>query len=42
MYENYARENVIRDWVEKKIKDTYVRIEDGWGECDFKYKGWVK
>lgn len=42
MYEAAAKEKLISDWLEKKIKETYVRIEDGWGDCDFHYKGWVK
>ncbi len=42
MYEAYAKEQVLREWLEKKIKDTYVRIEDGWESCDFHYNGWVK
>lgn len=42
MYENKKREDIIRAWVEKKIKETYVRIEEGWESCDFKYDGWVK
>ena len=42
MYEAHQREGIIRDWIEKKIKETYVRIEDGWDGCDFKYTGWIK
>ena len=42
MYEASQREQVIRQWIEKKIKETYVRIEDGWEGCDYKYSGWVK
>jgi peptidyl-prolyl cis-trans isomerase SurA len=42
MYEAYESENILRQWLEKKIKDTYVRIEEGWGDCEFKYNGWVK
>lgn len=42
MYENHAAEEILKDWVEKKIKDTYVRIEDGWLPCEFKYDGWLK
>lgn len=42
MYENHEKGNIIRKWVEQKIKDTYVRIEDGWNDCEFKYDGWVK
>ncbi|MCH5217481.1 MAG: peptidylprolyl isomerase [Muribaculaceae bacterium] len=42
MYEASRKEDILRQWIEKKIKETYVRIEDGWDGCDFKYAGWVK
>lgn len=42
MYEEHAAEEILRDWIEKKIKETYVRIEDGWLPCEFKYQGWIK
>lgn len=42
MYENSARQQIIKDWVEKKIKDTYVHISDGWNNCEFRYEGWEK
>lgn len=42
MYEAQQREEVIRKWIEKKIKETYIRIEDGWDGCEFKYAGWLK
>ncbi len=42
MYEAWEREQILKKWVEQKIKETYVRIEDGWGDCEFKYEGWVK
>lgn len=42
MYERHQQEEILRDWVEKKIKETYVRIEDGWYPCEFQYEGWVK
>lgn len=40
MYENHKKQEVLDAWVEKKIKDTYVRIEDGWNNCEFRYK-WI-
>ena len=40
MYEDHKRQEILDKWIEKKIKDTYVRIEDGWNNCDFRYK-WV-
>ncbi len=42
MYEAYTKERIIKDWVENKIKDTYVHISDGWNNCDFRYDGWEK
>lgn len=42
MYEDAQRQKILTQWLEKKIKDTYVRIEDGWRNCDFIHKGWVK
>lgn len=40
MYERSARQKIINEWVEKKIKETYTRISDGWDGCEFQYKGW--
>lgn len=42
MYENSEKQRIIKDWVEKKIKDTYVHISDGWNNCEFRYDGWEK
>ncbi len=42
MYENARSEEIVDEWLDKKIKDTYVRIEDGWRGCDFQHKGWIK
>lgn len=41
MYENSERERILREWVDKKIADTYIRIEDGWRNCDFRHN-WLK
>ena len=42
MYEAHAKERVIKDWVERKIGETYTKIADGWDACEFNYKGWKK
>ena len=42
MYENHRKNEILKEWLENKIKETYVKIEDGWGNCDFRYEGWVK
>lgn len=36
------REELLKNWIVKKQKSTYVRISDGWRNCDFKYPGWIK
>ena len=42
MYENSRRQEILETWLAKKIKDTYIRIEDGWRNCEFKNDGWIK
>ena len=32
----------LHDWVVKRIKSTYVRINDRYRNCDFEYEGWVR
>lgn len=40
--EERKREEMIEDWIKEKQKNTYVRINEGWRDCDFQYPGWVK
>ncbi len=40
--EQKRREELIENWIRNKQKETYIRIKDGWRNCDFKYDGWVK
>lgn len=42
MYEASESERILAEWLEKKIRETYVRIEDGYRNCDFRYKGWIR
>ncbi|MDE6038508.1 MAG: peptidylprolyl isomerase [Paramuribaculum sp.] len=42
MYEEAEREAMLKKWLEKKIQETYVRIEDGWRNCEFEHSGWIK
>ena len=41
MYENSQRQKIIADWIKEKQKKTYVRIEEGWRDCEFQYQ-WAK
>ena len=36
------REEMLHKWILDKQKHTYVRINENWQKCDFKYPGWVK
>ena len=36
------RAQMLHDWVVKKIKSTYVRVNDNYRNCDFEYDGWIK
>lgn len=40
--EQRKKNKVISEWIAKKIKETYVRIDDDWKNCDFNYSGWVR
>lgn len=42
LYEEKTKNTIIADWIAKKQKETFVRIEDGWKNCEFKYDGWLK
>ena len=42
LYEQSRRQQILEKWLEKKIADTYTRIEDGWRDCEFTHKGWIK
>lgn len=39
---NKRKEEKVRQWVQDKIKSTYVRMDDRYKNCDFEYEGWVK
>ena len=40
--ESQKQEEILVNWIREKQKTTYVRISDGWRNCDFKYPGWIK
>ena len=41
MYENSKKQQILADWIKNKQKNTYVRIEEGWRDCEFQYE-WGK
>ena len=42
MLEARKRAQILQEWVDKKRRDTYVRIKEDWRNCDFKDDGWLK
>ena len=35
-------DELIEDWIKEKQQNTYVRINEDWRDCEFRYPGWVK
>ncbi|MGL5227482.1 MAG: peptidylprolyl isomerase [Bacteroidales bacterium] len=40
--EDSRRGDILEKWIRKKQHDTYIRIRDGYQNCDFQYPGWIK
>ena len=40
--ESRKNEEILKKWLQTKIKDTYVYIDEEWRNCDFLYSGWLK
>ncbi len=36
------KQQIMKDWIEKEQKITYIRIDNSYQNCNFKYQGWVK
>lgn len=42
MAEAKKRQEILDKWLKNKIKTTYVRIDENWKNCNFRYEGWVR
>jgi peptidyl-prolyl cis-trans isomerase SurA len=40
MVETEKEEKQLNKWLDNKIRETYVRINEKWKNCDFQMKGW--
>lgn len=40
--EEKKKTEILNEWLAKKQHETYIRIKDGWRNCEFKYDGWIK
>lgn len=36
------QQEALDKWISEKQKTTYIRINEGWRDCQFKYPGWIK
>lgn len=39
---NAERERILKEWVDKKIATTYIRVEQGWNDCPDWRHNWLK
>lgn len=42
MAENARQQKLVDEWLQDKIRKTYVRIDPEWQGCEYKYKDWLK
>ncbi len=42
MAESAKQQELVDEWLQDKIRKTYVRIDPQWQGCEYKYKGWLK
>ena len=42
LYEGHKKQEKLNSWIAKKQKETYVRIDENWKNCDFEHDGWIK
>ena len=40
MASQQIQNEIVDDWIEEKIKTTYIRISDPYCDCSFRLKGW--
>lgn len=40
--EEKKSEELLLNWIKEKQKNTYVRINEDWRDCEFRYPGWIK
>ncbi len=42
MVSTIRQQEALEKWIREKQRTTYVRISEGWNDCDFIYPGWGK
>lgn len=39
---SHLSQKKIDQWIRDMQQKTYIRIKDGWKDCEFRYPGWIK
>lgn len=42
LVQNKKTEDIIDNWIKEKQKETYIRINPDYQNCDFQYPNWIK
>jgi peptidyl-prolyl cis-trans isomerase SurA len=42
MYLNKKKEETVQKWIAERQAKNYIRIDDTYANCDFKFKNWIK
>ena len=42
MVRSMREQETLEKWIRDKQRTTYVKISEGWNDCDFRYPGWGK
>jgi peptidyl-prolyl cis-trans isomerase SurA len=42
IYLEKKKNDLIQEWISKRQSKTYIRIDDTYANCDFKFKNWIK
>ncbi len=42
MYEEQKKMEFLNNWIARKQRETYIRIDPAWQNCEFEYPGWIK
>jgi peptidyl-prolyl cis-trans isomerase SurA len=42
IYMDKKKNDLIQNWISKRQSKTYIRIDDTYLNCDFKFKNWIK
>ncbi|MCG6188081.1 peptidylprolyl isomerase [Maribellus maritimus] len=42
MYLAKKKEGVLQEWISERQSETYIRIDDTYANCNFKFNNWIK